>query len=187
MGRGRRLKEPLRSLTEEERGYIEQVCRSSSAPASLVSRAKMLRAVAAGATAIDAARAGGCVDGDTVTALIRRVNAEGLAALPPRHSGGSEPRYTPALRQRILQEARRTPTPHEDGTATWSLTLLQNTLRQHDGLETLGRSTIHTILHEEGMTYQKDRSWADTKKVIRKRKAGIVEVTDPHAETKKKY
>jgi hypothetical protein len=41
------------------------------------------------------------------------------------------------------------------------------------------------VLHEAGISWQKDRSWCPTGRVLRKRKAGVVEVTDPDAAGKK--
>ena len=55
----RRRKDPLRSLTEEERTILEQIARSQSEPASHVARAKMILAVADGATYQRAAEAAG--------------------------------------------------------------------------------------------------------------------------------
>jgi hypothetical protein len=45
--------------------------------------------------------------------------------------------------------------------------------------------TIWQTLHQAGWSWQKDRSWCDTGKVKRKRKNGVVEVTDPDALPKK--
>jgi transposase len=81
---------------------------------------------------------------------------------------------------------RRQPDRERDGTATWSLSTLQRALRvAEDGLPSVSRETILNVLHEAGWSWQKDRSWCETGKVLRKRKAGTVEVTDPDAAAKK--
>jgi hypothetical protein len=41
------------------------------------------------------------------------------------------------------------------------------------------------VLKEAGWSWQKNRSWCETGKVARKRKAGVVTVIDPDAEAKK--
>jgi transposase len=121
-----------------------------------------------------------------VAHLVSRFNREGLAALAPRPSGGSQPIYGSAERERILKEARRTPDRERDRTATWSLTTLQRALRQTaDGLPQVSTYTIWVVLHEAGFTWQASQTWCETGKVKRKRKAGVVEVTDPDAEPKK--
>ena len=87
---------------------------------------------------------------------------------------------------RAFEEARRTPDREQDGTATWSLTTLQRALRQApDGLPQVSTYTILMVLHEAGFTWQASRTWCETGKVKRKRKSGVVEVTDPDAEPKK--
>ncbi len=127
--------DPLRVLTDEERDVLTQISRSASEPASHVARAKALLAVADGKNYTEAAHAAGRRAGDAVAQLVSRFNREGLAALAPRHGGGSQPIYGSAERGRILREARRTPDRELDGTATWSLTTLQRALRQaEDGL-----------------------------------------------------
>ena len=178
--------DPLRALTDEERGVLTQISRSASEPASHVARAKALLAVADGRTYQEAAQAAGRRAGDAVAHLVARFNREGVTALAPRHGGGGPPIYGSAARARILQEARRTPDREQDGTATWSLTTLQRALRQApDGLPQVSTYTILLVLHEAGFTWQASRTWCETGKVKRKRKTGVVEVTDPDAEPKK--
>ena len=81
---------------------------------------------------------------------------------------------------------RKTPTPTEHGCSQWSLTTLQNELQtKPNGVPGVKLTTIRTVLHDAGFTWQQDRSWVDTGKVLRKRKAGQVEVSDPDAGAKK--
>ena len=178
--------DPLRALTDEERGVLTQISRSASEPASHVARAKALLAVADGLNYQEAAHAAGRRAGDAVAHLVCRFNREGLAAIAPRHGGGAQPIYGSAACERILKEARRTPDREHDGTATWSLTTLQRASRQApDGLPQVSTYTILMVLHEAGFTWQASRTWCETGKVKRKRKSGVVEVTDPDTEPKK--
>jgi transposase len=146
----------------------------------------MLLAVAEGKTYQMAAEEAGRKSNDAVSQLVSRFNREGLAALAPRHGGGPVVAYGPAERKRILAEARRTPDRERDGTATWTLSTLQRALQQGpDGHPKVSTYTIWAVLHEAGFKWQESRSWCETGKVKRKRKAGVVEVTDPDAEAKK--
>lgn len=179
-------KDPLRPLTKEERNLLEQISRSYSEPASHVARAKALLAVANGQSYVDAAKAAGRRSGDAVSQLVSRFNQEGIAAIEPRHGGGPQSVYGVDERERILAEIRRSPDPEQDGTATWSLTTLQQALRQApDGLPQVSTYTIWVVLHEAGWSCQKNRTWCETGKVKRKRQGKVVEVIDPDATAKK--
>jgi transposase len=182
----RRKKDALRLLTVPEREELTRVSRSQAAPAAHVARATMLLAVADGSDYQQAARSAGRRSGDAVSHLVARFNVEGLAALAPRHSGGHPATYGPAERQRILTEVDRSPTPEADGTATWSLSTLQKSLRSTPGgLPHVSTYTIWQVLHETGYSHQNTRSWCPTGSALRRRVAGAVIVTDPDAEPKK--
>ncbi len=182
----RRRKDPLRSLTDEERQELTRLSRSLTAPAVRVARAVVLIAVADGSDYQEAARSAGRKSGDAVSHLVARFNREGLAALDQRHGGGHPPTYGTAARDRILREAARNPTPEADGTATWSLTILRRVLRTApDGLPVVSTFTIWQVLHGAGYTFQRTRTWCPTGSAVRKRKAGVATVTDPDAGAKK--
>lgn len=181
----RRRKDPLRALSDDEHRELTDLSRSRTAPAVRVARAAMLLAVADGSDYQQAARAAGRKSGDAVSQLVARFNRDGLAALDPRHGGGHKPTYDAAAQARILREAARTPTPETDGTATWSLTILRRVLRAaSDGLPKVSTFTIWQVLHGAGYTFQRTRTWCPTGSAARKRKAGVVTVTDPDAAAK---
>jgi transposase len=146
----------------------------------------VLLLVADGAGYQDAARAVGRRSGDAVAHLVARFNGEDLAAVQPRHGGGRAAVYGEPARVRILGEAQRTPTPQQDGTATWSLSALRKVLRAApDGLPAVSTYTLWKVLHGADYSYQRTRSWCPTGAALRKRKAGTVTVTDPDADPKK--
>jgi transposase len=180
-----RQKEPLRPLTEFERAVLEQVARSQSEPAAHVERAKVLIAVADGARFTDAARSAGRRSGDGVALLVARFNHKGLPALERQPGGGATKQYREAEKARILREFQRAPDRERDGTAAWSLTTLQRALREaEDGLPAVSTFTILSTLHEAGYTWQDSRTWCQTGTALRKRKEGVVTVTDPLAPEK---
>jgi len=182
----RRKKDPLRPLADEEREVLEQLSRAQSEPASHVARAKALLAVADGQSYTVAARAAGRRSGDAVSQLVSRFNHEGLAAIEPRHGGGPPVIYGVDERKRILAELERQPGREKDGTATWSLSTLQQALREApDGLPNVSTYTIWCVMKSACWTWQKDRTWCNTGTVTRKRKGVAVQVTDPETEAKK--
>jgi transposase len=183
---GRTHVDPLRAPTAEERTWLTRLSRARAEPAAHVARATALLAVADGASYTDAAHIAGRRSGDAVAHLVARFNREGLAAIAPRHGGGHTPVYAEAERARIVAEAQRVPDPATDGTATWSLTTLQRALRRApEGLPTVSTYTIWQALHAAGLSWQHDRSWCTTGRVLRKRKAGVVEIDDVDAAPKK--
>lgn len=180
----RRQKEPLRALTEEELAHLLQLSRSGAAPASQVARAKAILAVTEGYSYTAAARQAGRVSGDAVSHLVARFNREGVSAIAPGHGGGPVAQYTAHERELILAQTRRNPDREQDGTATWSLSTLQRTLRKQT-LPHVSRSTIWCVLREAGLSWQQSRTWCDTRSVQRRRKSGVVTVRDPDTEAKK--
>jgi len=188
MGLGRPPKHPLRPLTASERATLEQLARATSERADRVTRAKLLLAVADGASFTAAAQSVGRRHRNAVAQLVARFNRDGLAAVTPRYGGGPPIQYGAVARARILAEFHRPPDREQDGTATWSLTTLQRALhRAPDGLPAVSTATILAALWEAGYTWQQTRTWCHTGTARRRRRDGtVVERHDPLAAPKKK-
>jgi transposase len=177
-------KERLRPLTLGERRELGQITKASSARVDRVRRAMALLAVAGGHSFAAAARAAGFRSVGAVTYLVRRFNREGLGALRIAAGRGRRASYDAAARARIVATAQRSPDRRADGTATWSLSTLERTLRR-EGLPGLGATTIRRVLHDAGSSYQRTRTWCPTGTAQRKRKSGVVRVVDPKTEEKR--
>jgi transposase len=178
--------DPLRPLSPDERIALTRLSRSPSAPAAQVERARALLAIADGASDTTAAHQVGRRHTETISAWVRRFNRDGLAAVRPGHGGGARVRYGADAQQRILAEWARMPQRNQDGTATWSLSLLQKALRQaDDGLPQVSTYTIWRTLHAAGLSWQKSRTWCQTGVVTRRRKQGTVTRVDPDAAVKR--
>jgi len=189
----RHRKDPLRPLTADERQELTRLSRSLSAPAAHVERARALLAIADGASYTAAAHQVGRRHTETISAWVSRFNRDGLAAVRPGHGGGARIRYGADAQQRILAEWARMPQRDQDGTATWSLSLLtwslsllQRALRQaDDGLPQVSTYTIWRTLHAAGLSWQKSRTWCQTGVVMRRRKQGTVTRVDPDTMVKR--
>src|SRR4029453_5264916 len=192
----RHRKDPLRPLTAEERQELTRLSRSLSAPAAQVERARALLAIADGASYTAAAHQVGRRHTETISAWVSRFNRDGSPARRPGNGGGAGGRpgkgggarvgYGGDAQQLILAEWARTPQREPDGTATWSLGLLQRALRRApDGLPEVSTVTIWRTLHAAGLSWQKSRTWCETGVVMRQRKHGVVRVSDPDAMAKK--
>lgn len=181
---GAMQRERLRPLTIEEQCELRAITKASSERVDRVQRATALLSVAGGATFSGAMRAAGYRSPGAVTYLVRRFNRAGLDALGIAAGRGRRPTYDAAARAQIVATAQRPPDRKVDGTATWSLSTLERTVRR-EGLPRVGATTIRRVLHEAGSSYQRTRTWCPTGTAQRKRKAGVVRVTDPRTEEKR--
>jgi transposase len=174
----RRQKEPLRPLSGAERTFLLRLSRSQGAPAAQVARARALLAVADGQSYTTAATLVGRRTGDTVARWVAGFNRDG---------GGHRIRYGEVEQRRIVAEVARVPDRARDGTATWSLNTLQAALRRaEDGLPGISTYTVGRALHAAGFSWQQSRTWCETGVVVRRRKReGLVAVTDPDAAAKR--
>jgi transposase len=174
----------LRTLTPEEGATLERLGKATSERVDRVRRATALLAVAHGASFAGAARQVGLGSGTTVGNLVGRFNRHGLAALRIQAGRGRKPTYDRGARSAIIATAQRAPDRRVDGTATWSLSMLQSALRQ-DTYPRIGTNTIRRVLEQAGSSYQRTRSWCPTGTAQRVRKAGVVTVVDPQTEEKR--
>ena len=174
----------LRPLTIAEQRELATITKASSERLDRVRRAAALLAVAEGRPFTQAAQAAGFRSGTTVANLVRRFNRAGLVALRIAAGRGRRPTYDAMARARIVATAQRPPDRRADGTATWSLSTLERTVRR-EGLPRLGATTIRRVLRDAGSSYQRTRTWCPTGTAQRKRTAGVVRVVDPRTEEKR--
>lgn len=177
-------REPLRAISGAEQAALERIVSAGCERVDRVRRAAAVLAVAHGSPFIGAAQLAGLRSGTTVADLVKRFNQHGLAALDIAVGRGRKPTYVSSARAQIVATAQRSPNRRADGTATWSLSTLQRTLRRGD-FPTVGTSTIRRVLQDAGSSYQRTRTWCPTGTAQRKRKAGVVTVVDPQTEVKR--
>ena len=180
---GRRQKQALRPLSEAERHTLQRVAKASSERVDAVKRAKALLAIAEGKTLTQAGERSD-LSREGVSQLVERFNQRGLGVLMIARGRGRKPTYRDQARERVLQEVQRHPDREKDQTATWSIKLLERALRKA-ALPAIGATTIGRILHEEGYSVQRDRTWCQTGIASRVRKDGVYQVRDPRAQEKK--
>ena len=177
-------RERLRPLTLAEQRALRTIVKASSERLDRVKRAAAILAVAEGRPFTGAAQAAGLRSGTAVASLVRRFNRAGVAALRIGSGRGRRPTYDAVARARIVATAQRSPERRTDGTATWSLSTLERTLRR-EGLPRVGATTIRRVLHEAGSSYQRTRTWCPTGTAQRQRTTGVVRVVDPRTEEKR--
>ncbi|HZK66323.1 MAG TPA: helix-turn-helix domain-containing protein [Chloroflexota bacterium] len=177
-------KAALRAMTAEEQAALQRLSKGRSERLDRVRWATALLVIARGEALAAAAREAGFRSGSAVTALVERFNQRGLGALSIAPGRGRRPTYDPTERAQIVATAQRPPDRKTDGTATWSLSTLERTLRR-DAFPRVGATTIRRVLEAAGSSYQKTRTWCPTGTAQRKRKAGVVTVVDPQTEEKR--
>jgi len=179
-----RQKEVLRALSGEERATLERIIKQTSERVDRVRRARAILAVAQGQGFAAAAREVGLRSATTVANLVSRFNRVGIGALSIGAGRGRKPTYDQVARAAIVALAQRVPDRRADGTATWSLSTLQRSLRK-EKYPRIGANTIRRVLEQAGSSYQRTRSWCPTGTAKRVRKSGVVTVTDPKTEEKR--
>ena len=142
-------REPLRRLSDQERAALKRIAGSGSERIDHVRRAVALLAVEQRGVYAHAAEDSGLRSITTVADLVARFNRHGLAAIRIARGRGRKSSYQPAERAQIVATAQRQPDRRSDGTASWSLSTLQRTLRR-SGLPQVGTSTIRRVLQDAG-------------------------------------
>ncbi len=180
---GRPVKERLRAFSEPEAQELQQVVKATSERVDSVRRAKALLSVAAGKSRTVAGQEAG-LSREGVSQVVKGFNQCGLDILSIALGRGRKPTYTSQQQARIIAEVQREPDREKDQSATWSLLLLRQALRDTD-LPEIAAETIRQVLHEAGYSYQRTRSWVRTGYAIRKRKSGTVITYDAETLGKK--
>jgi hypothetical protein len=170
----------LRPLRREEVRALTRTVQARSARVDRVARARAVLAVAAGRAYTQAAAAAGWRSHTGVATLLRRCKQRGVAALESAAGRGRRPTYARAQRAQIGALAQQAPDRRTDQPATWSRSTLQGHVRREEGLARIGATTSRRVLIEAGSNYQRTRTWCPTGTALRTRKAGVVQVVDPH-------
>src|SRR4029078_9472290 len=103
-------------------------------------------------------------DEDTVRDVIHAFNEKGLAALDPRWAGGRPRLISDDEREFIIATARPRPVTLGRPFAHWSLRKLTDYLaRNRVRTVKVGRERLRQILREHGISFQRTRTWKESK------------------------
>jgi len=150
----------LRGVRDEEAEAVRRLAASRTAPAAVVQRARVVRALldepalAAGA----AARRVGFTREDVGPVWVRRFNAGGVAAVHDAPRSGRPPTHTPDVRSRLIALAVQKPRTLGHAFALWTLERLQRAFEAEHHVH-LSDSTIWTWLKEEGLVWKRQPTW----------------------------
>jgi transposase len=101
---------------------------------------------------------------DRVRDVIRNFNSVGFGSLYPRYKGGHPPTFTLRPRREIKKIAKSKPAEHDlPFSRTWSLSKLAEFLVAEGVVEDISHEGLRTLLRQEGVTFQRLKTWKASK------------------------
>ncbi|MGO9160723.1 MAG: IS630 family transposase [Streptosporangiaceae bacterium] len=100
---------------------------------------------------------------DRVRDVIRNFNADGFSSLYPRYRGGHLPKFTLGQRREIKKIARSRPAEHDLPFSAWSLSKLAEFLVAEGVVDDISHEGLRMLLREEGVTFQRLKTWKASK------------------------
>ena len=171
------MAEPVRArrLTDEEGRRLTQIVRRGRGSPIRVRRATIILASASG-TPVQAIARLVAADEDTVRDVIHAFNQWGLAALDPRWAGGRPRRISDDDVEFIVATAKARPETLGRPFTHWSVRKLAAYLRRNDRrVVRIGRERLRQILHEAKISFQRTRTWKESRDPDKDRKLDRIE------------
>jgi transposase len=100
---------------------------------------------------------------DRVSDVIHNFNADGFSSLYPKYKGGRPPKFTLPQRREIKKIAKSRPADHDLPFSTWSLSKLADFLVAEGVVDDISHEGLRALLHEEGVTFQRLKTWKASK------------------------
>ena len=95
--------------------------------------------------------------------MIRNFNADGFSSLYPKYKGGHPPKFTLAQRREIKKIAKSKPAEHDLPFSAWSLAKLADFLVAEGVVDDISHEGLRVLLREEGVTFQRVKTWKASK------------------------
>jgi transposase len=100
---------------------------------------------------------------DRVRDVIRNFNSDGFSSLYPRYKGGRPPKFTLGQRREIKKVAKSRPVEHDLPFSSWSLSKLAEFLVAEGVVDDISHEGLRAVLREEGVTFQRIKTWKASK------------------------
>ena len=174
------MAEPVRArrLTDQEGQRLQQIVRRGKHESVRVRRAMIIMASASG-TLVPAIARLVAADEDTVRDVIHAFNAKGLAALDPQWAGGRPRLISDEDIEVIVTAARTRPEKPVRPFTRWSLRKLAAYLAEGPGV-CIGRERLRQVLHARGISFQRTRTWKESRDPDRDAKLDRIEYVTSH-------
>jgi transposase len=187
VAQSRGMAEPVRvrRLTDEEGRQLQRIVRRGEGRSDKsIVRWRRALVVLASAGGNDVATIARLVQTspDRVREMIHRFNESGMSCLDPRWAGGRPRRITTTDREFIVQTANKRPRSLGQPFTRWSVRKLRDYLATKKGRKVIvGRERLRQILGEEGITFQRTKTWKESPDPERESKLARIEWVLEHA------
>jgi len=148
----------VREIDDDEGRRLVRIVRRGSGSVVTWRRAQMVLLSAQGMEAAAIAKVAFTSE-DRVRDVIRNFNADGFDSLYPRYKGGRALKFTLGQRREIKKIAKSHPADHGLPFSVWSLAKLADFLVAEGVVEDISHEGLRTLLREEGVTFQRLKTW----------------------------
>jgi transposase len=152
----------VREVDDDEGRRLVRIVRRGSGSVVTWRRAQMVLLSAQGMDAPAIAKVAFTSE-DRVRDVIRNFNSDGFSSLYPRYKGGRPPKFTLPQRREVKKVARGHPADHGLPFSTWSLSKLAEFLVAEGVVDDISHEGLRILLREEGVTFQRLKTWKASK------------------------
>src|SRR5437016_2278278 len=152
----------VREIDDDEGRRLVRIVRRGSGSVVTWRRAQMVLLSAQGMDAAAIAKIAFTSE-DRVRDVIRNFNADGFRSLYPRYRGGRPPKFTLGQRREIKKIAKSKPAEHDLPGSGWSLSKLAEFLVAEGVVDDISHEGLRVLLREEGVTFQRLKTWKASK------------------------
>jgi transposase len=152
----------VREIDDDEGRRLVRIVRRDSGSVVTWRRAQMVLLSAQGMTPAAIAKVAFTSE-DRVRDVIHNFNADGFGSLYPRYKGGRPPKFTLGQRREVKKIAKSRPAEHGLPFSTWSLHKLAEFLVAEGVVDDISHEGLRVLLREEGVTFQRLKTWKASK------------------------
>jgi transposase len=148
----------VREIDDDEGRWLVRIIRRGSGSVVTWRRAQMVLLSAQGMNAAAIAKVAFTSE-DRVRDVIRNFTGDGFSSLYPKYKGGRPPKFSLPQRREIKKTARSKPAEHDLPFSAWSLSKLAEFLVAEGVVDDISHEGLRTLLREEGVTFQRLKTW----------------------------
>ncbi|MFV9452215.1 IS630 family transposase [Rhodococcus sp. NM-2] len=152
----------VRPLDDDEGNRLVRIIRRGTGSVVTWRRAQMILLSAQGMPVPKIAEVS-FTSADRVRDVIHNFNTDGFDSLYPKYAGGRPKTFTLPERREIKKIAKSTPVEHDLPFSTWSLTKLADFLVAEGVVDDISHEGLRVLLREEGVSFQKVKTWKRSK------------------------